>query len=374
MNRKRLAGAVLMSLVITLPVDRPRAQGPDVDLPVFEVEPSWPMLPNDWVLGQVASVTVDGSDQVWVLHRPRTVPDEEQAVAAPPVLVFDIDGTFVRAWGGPGDGYEWPANEHGIHADHEGNIWIGGNGSDPASDDMLLKFTPDGELLLQIGRRGQSGGNADTENLMRPAESFVYPETNEVFVADGYGNRRVIVLDAQTGAFKRMWGGFGGEPRDPQPAPARAAGGGSDVPRGEGPGPQQFGTVHGIEVSLDGRVYVADRNNGRIQRFTLDGAFLEQRFVNPDGESALTVAGMAFSGDWEQMFIYVADQGNSLIHVLDRQTLEVLDSFGRNGEGPGDFRALHHIATDSQGNIYTAEAQRGRRAQKFKFFGMASWF
>ena len=139
------------------------------------------------------------------------------------------------------------------------------------------------------------------------------------------------------------------------------------------PGPQQFGTVHGIEVSLDGRVYVADRNNGRIQHFTLDGAFLEQRFVNPDGESALTVAGMAFSGDWEQMFIYVADQGNSLIHVLDRQTLEVLDSFGRNGEGPGDFRALHHIATDSQGNIYTAEAQRGRRAQKFKFIGMASW-
>lgn len=373
MNGKRLAGAVLMSLVITLPVDQPLAQGPDVDLPVFEVEPSWPMLPNDWVLGQVASVTVGRSDQVWVLHRPRTVPDEEQAVAAPPVLVFDIDGTFVRAWGGPADGYEWPANEHGIHADHEGNIWIGGNGSDPASDDMLLKFTPDGELLLQIGRRGQSGGNDDTENLMRPAESFVYPETNEVFVADGYGNRRVIVLDAQTGAFKRMWGGFGGEPRDPQPTPARAAGGGSDVPRSEGPGPQQFGTVHGIEVGLDGRVYVADRNNGRIQRFTLDGAFLEQRFVNPEGESALTVAGMAFSGDWEQMFIYVADQGNSLIHVVDRQTLEVLDSFGRNGEAPGEFRALHHIATDSKGNIYTAEAQRGRRAQKFKFLGMASW-
>ena len=170
-------------------------------------------------------LTVDGRDQVWVLHRPRTVPNEEQGTAAPPVLVFDIDGTFVRAWGGPGDGYEWPANEHGIHADHEGNIWIGGNGSEPSSDDMLLKFTPEGELLLQIGHRGQSRGNADTQNLKRPAESFVYPPTNEVFVADGYGNRRVIVLDATTGAFKRMWGGFGGEPRDPHPAPARAAGG-----------------------------------------------------------------------------------------------------------------------------------------------------
>ena len=368
MSWKRLAGFSAMALVVTAcggppPVEEDRdvpTVAEDRGVPTFAVDPSWPTIPNDWVLGQVSSVTVDGRDHVWVLHRPRTVEDG-QGTAAPPVLEFDDAGMFIRAWGGPGADYEWPANEHGIHVDHQGHVWVGGNSGQPESDDMLLKFTTAGELQLQIGHRGRSGGNTDTENVRRPAEAFVYQDTNEVFVADGYGNRRVLVLDADTGAFKRMWGAFGNEPLDAPPE-----NGAPDQTRG----PEQFGIVHGIEVSDDGLVYVADRGNSRIQVFTIDGAYTTQGFINQNADSASTAAGLAFSADPQQQFMYVADQGNSLIHVVDRTTLEVLDSFGSNGEAPGAFQALHHIASDSNGNLYTAEAQRGRRVQKFVFQGV----
>ena len=253
-------------------------------MPQFEVDPSWPALPNDWVLGSVASVDVADDDHVWVYHRPLSVEEDEQANAAPPVLEFDRDGTFIQAWGGPGDGYDWPSNEHGIEVDGQGHVWVGGNNGDP-SDDMLLKFTHEGEFVMQIGGRARSGGNTDTENLKRPAEASVYPDTNEVFVADGYGNRRVVVFDADSGEFKRMWGAFENEPieaSDEQPPPDEML------------GPQQFGTVHGIEVSNDGLVYVADRDLNRIQVFTIDGSYQTQVFVNKDA-NANSVAGLAFS-------------------------------------------------------------------------------
>lgn len=336
---------------------------PDPGIPTFEVDPSWPMMPNDWVLGSVASVAVDADDHVWVLHRPNSVPEEEQANAAPPVLVFDADGVFVQAWGGPAEAYEWPANEHGIHVDDRGNVWIGGNAAEPESDDMLLKFTSAGELIMQIGRRGQSGGNADTENLGRPAEAFVYHDTNEVFIADGYANRRVIVLDADSGTFKRMWGGFGNPPPE---GPAE------ESPADEAMGPPQFGTVHGIEVSRDGLVYVADRDNNRIQVFTTAGEYVAQGFVNADAANGNTTAGLAFSSDPEQRYVYVADLGNGHVHVADRETLAVLATFGSPGDEPGQFGGVHHLATDSAGNLYTAEAQSGRRAQKFTYQSMSS--
>ncbi len=223
---------------------------------------------------------------------------------------------------------------------------------------MLLKFTNAGELLLQVGRRGQSGGNMDTQNLKRPAEVFVYPETNEVLVADGYGTRRVIVLDAVTGAFKRMWGAFGNEPLDSSPEP----------PPDAVLGPPQFGVVHGLEVSNDGLVYVADRDNNHIQVFTADGTYTTQAFVNRNANPN-TTAGLAFSADPGQQFLYAADLGNGQIHLLERETLDVLDSFGRSGVEPGDLSGVHYIATDSQGNLYTAEVQEGRRVQKFVLAG-----
>ena len=329
-------------------------------VPQFEVDPSWPTLPNDWVLGSVASVDVDSRDHVWIYHRPRSVDEEQRGNAAPAVLEFDSEGNFVQGWGGPGDGYEWPANEHGIEVDDQDYVWLGGNSGGETSDDMLLKFTRDGKIVMQIGGRNTSEGNTDTDNLNRPSEAAVYSDTNEVFVADGYGNRRVIVFDADTGEYKRMWGAFQNEPLDAsavQPPPDAEL------------GPLQFGTVHGIEVSNDGLVYVSDRDLNRIQVFSIDGTYQTQVFVNRNA-NANSVAGLTFSQDQMQQFVFVADLGNNRIHILDRQTLDVLDSFGEQGLEPGQFGGVHHLAIDSQGNLYTAEAQEGRRAQKLILTGM----
>ena len=381
MTRTRVAGAMVLLLaagctqqvpdVAATPEGRTRGTG----APQFEVDPTWPKLPNNWVLGTSINVAVDRRDHVWMIHRFRVVPAELQERAAPPVLEFDENGNFVQAWGGPSDSYEWPDLDHGITVDYQYYVWISGSNPIPGSgstksDDMLLKFTRDGTLIQQFGRRDQSGGNIDTENLKRPTEVFVYPTTHEAFVADGYGNRRVIVLDPDTGAFKRMWGAFGNTPLDPTP--------GQTERHREGPGPDQFGTVHGIKVSNDGLVYVADRNNQRIQVFTLEGEYVTQAFVNRNESSDLgpaggrTVSGVAFSADQQQRFIYVADYSNSHVVIVDRETLEVVDSFGTRSPSFGDFQGIHNLAVDSKGNLYTAESNPGNRAQKFVFKGTSA--
>jgi|SRR6185295_11688324 len=335
-------------------------------VPEFRAEASWPAIPNNWLFGEVSSVAVDSQDHVWILQRPATVPAAQQAQAAPPVLEFDAAGHFIQSWGGPAGpagGYDWPEREHGIYVDPKGFVWIGGNNGygtplPPGdSDDMLLKFTTAGKFLLQVGHRNQSGGNADTKNLHQPADAFLYGD--ELFVADGYGNQRVIVLDANNGAFKRMWGAFGNKPEVRAPAsPARGA-----APAAP---PPQFGLVHSIKVSKDGLVYVADRSNQRIQVFTTAGKFLMQTVIGTTGQ---TTAGLAFSPDSQEQFLYVANLADSQIVVLNRKTLEKVTAFGRPGSNPGEFQTLHHLATDSKGNIYTAEIGRGRRAQKLTFTG-----
>jgi hypothetical protein len=346
------------------------AQSGSQRMPVFEVDPAWPKLPNNWVTGTVSSVNVDRHDHVWVLHRPRSVPDNLKAQAAPPVLEFDAAGTFVNAWGGAGEGYDWPLTEHGITVDDDDVVWIGGSG---VADDMLLKFTIKGKFLKQFGAKGQSTGNADRVNLNRPADVFVYAKTNEAFVADGYGNRRVIVLDAKTGAFKRMWGAFGNAP-DKEP-PSVAAGGPPAPPQldTDGTGSETFSNpVHAIKISRDGLVYVADRSNRRVQVFTPDGKYVTQVFINRAGPSNSSAAGLGFSPDAQQQFLYVVDLGNSHVVVLNRRTLQVLYQFGVRGTKAGDFQTPHHLAVDSKGNLYTAEVNPGNRAQRFVFKGLSA--
>jgi hypothetical protein len=332
-------------------------------LPVFEVDASWPKVPEKWKLGDASSFAIDAQDNVWLLHRPRTVKPEQAAMAAPPVMVFDGAGNFIKAWGGAADGYDWPEREHGIHIDYKGFVWIGGNncptsglrGLKPLADDALLKFTQDGKLVLQIGHSNQSKGDNDTANVHRAADAWVYRPTNEVFVADGYGNHRVIVFDADTGAFKRMWGAFGKPP------------GGVDncaivAPKsfGDGEGPPDFNVAHAIRVANDGTVYLADRENRRLQVFTSDGKLIKQVART----SAPFARNLALSPDAEQQFLYVgADKG---IAILDRKTLEIIGTVQPQGIlGPG-----HHIATDSKGNIYLAQTERG--LQKLAFKGLAS--
>ena len=368
-GRSLVVPAVLLAVLAALAVGQHAVERAaaaqnrgDREAPRFEVDPRWPAIPDTVNMGEVSSVAVDGNDHVWILHRPDS---------GPAVLEFDGSGRYLGGWGGPADHYEWPAVAHGISVDYKNNVWVGGRSPDPPTDDMLLKFTASGELLLQIGRRGASGGNADTLNLRQPADQFVHEGTNELLVADGYGNRRVIVFDADSGVYKRMWGGFGNPPVDGAAEQTE-----SEPLDATGPGPEQFTNpplevtaVHCVTVADDGLVYVCDRDNRRIQVFDLDGTYRTQLFLNRAAESRRSASRVAFSPDPAQRFLYVADF-NSQVVIVERETLEILDAFGSEGSGPGQFQGIHHLATDSDGNLYVAESAPGSRVQKFVLRGM----
>ena len=281
-----VTGVVLITVIVAPHLLR--ASALDRAAPRFEPDPSWPkQLPNNWMLGQVGGIYVDSHDHIWVNSRPRTLDENDTylrakkgdcCIPSPPVLEFDQAGNFVQGWGGPGAGYEWPDNEHGMYVDSKDNVWVGGNGM---KDTNILKFTKAGKFLLQIGHHGKTGGSNDTENLNRPAGITVYQPANEVFVADGYGNRRVIVFDADTGAYKRHWGAYGKGPDDTV-ARTRTT---------EGAPPTQFNTVHGIRISNDNLVYVGDRVNNRVQVFKTDGTFVKEAFIE---RTTTTAEGTAF--------------------------------------------------------------------------------
>jgi DNA-binding beta-propeller fold protein YncE len=276
------------------------------------------------------------------------------------VLEFDAAGNLLRSWGGPGSGYEWPESNHGITVDHKGNVWIGANGM---KDAQILKFNQDGKFLLQIGHQGKNGGSNDTENLGRAAKIFVDPVANEAYVADGYGNRRVIVYDADTGKYKRHWGAYGAKPDDTVDTGAYDP---------AAPPAKQFRTAHCANVSKDGFVYVCDRVNDRIQVFKKDGAFVKETFIATKTLRSGSVWDMAFSRDANETYIYVADGVNEKIYVLLRSTLEIVTTFGDGGRQPGQFFGVHNIATDSKGNIYTTETYTGARVQRFLYKGVGN--
>ena len=347
-----------------------RAQRPAAGVPTFQVDASWPKFDGNWIFGSIGGVFVDPkNDHVWVLNRPRTLQsDENYAAQTPPiadccvpppfVMEFDQNGRFLTGWGGPGAGYEWPANEHGLSIDSKGNFWIAGNGK---GDSQVLKFNRQGKFLLQIGHAGKGAGSNDPENFSQPTKATYHAKTNEVFVSDGYGNRRVAVYDADSGKYKRHWGAYGKRPDDAAPRTRTY----------DGPSPEQFNLPHDVQISNDDLVYVADRSNNRIQVFRPDGTFVKEAFVAREIRTSTgTVVTMAFSPDREQRFLYVTS-GDQKIRILDRQTLQVLGSIGRLGHYAGQFHHITDIAVDSKGNIYTGE-NTGRRVQKFVYKGMSS--
>jgi len=378
-NRKIAAVAAFAAVTVGLGIGQAflqrqaEAQGESVQAPRFEVDPLWPKpLPNNWLLGWTIGVWVDEQDYVWVIHRGAgglnkneigaeiNPPIAECCRTAPPVLVFDPDGNLVRAWGGPGPGYEWPQSNHGIHVDYKGNVWIGGNGE---KDAQILKFTKDGKFLLQVGHFGKNGGSNDPENFGRPAKIWVDPKTNEAYVADGYLNKRVAVIDADTGKMKRYWGAYGNKPDDTSLGPYDP----------KAPPAQQFrNPVHCIERANDGLVYVCDRQNDRLQVFQPDGTFVKEAFFAKNTLGAGSVWDIAFSKDPGQKFLMLADGQNERVRVILRETLEELASFGDGGRQPGQFYGVHSLASDSKGNLYTTETYEGKRVQKFVYKGISS--
>ncbi len=376
---KVLIGATLVVALVALGVAQSNLQEPavaannDVMAPHFLVDPLWPKpLPNHWVMGRTIGVDIDERDHVFVVHRDQAemfsmnteiglfAGVAECCTPAPPILEFDIDGNLVNAWGGAQEDaeYVWPASNHGIDVAPNGDVWIGGNGG---GDSHMLVFSRDGDYIRTVGVPGNGRDSNSTEHFSMVAEVAIDGPNNEVYVADGYRNRRVAVVDLATGAFKRYWGAYGNTPDDT-----------ADVTYTPGgPGPQQFrGPVHCAEPSNDGLVYVCDRGADRIQVFRTDGTFVEEVILSPATLSQGSTWDIDFSPDDAQEFMYVADGQNFKIYVMDRASLEVLYTFGDGGRQPGLFYAPHSIATDSEGNIYTTETYEGKRVQKFLNQGM----
>jgi len=378
-KRDLFIGAALAALIVALGVgqsvlqNRADAQGRTVQAPMFEVDPLWPKpLPNHWLLGWTIGLWVDEQDHVWVIHRGAgglqnderglelDPPISECCRTAPPILEFDQAGNLLRHWGGPGQGYEWPQSNHGIHIDYKGNVWIGGNGQ---KDAQVLKFTKDGKFLMQVGRMGKNAGSNDLDNFWRVAKIWVDPKTNEAYIADGYGNKRVAVIDADTGKMKRYWGAYGNKPDD------------TDLGKYDPKAPpaQQFrNPVHCIERSNDGLVYVCDRQANRVQVFQPDGKFVKEAFYAKETLGSGSAWDITFSKDPQQRFMFLADGQNEKVRIILRETLEELTNFGDGGRQPGQFYGVHSIATDSKGNLYTTETYEGKRVQKFVYKGIGT--
>ena len=339
--------------------------------PQMVVDPFWPQpLPNKWILGATIGIAVDSRDHIYIVHRNQDNNFATQEIgldngvaecctAAPPIIEFDPAGNVVNAWGGPGQGYTWPDSNHGLEIAPNGNIWIGGNGG---ADSHILVFSAGGDFVREIGLPGEPVDSNSTTHFNKVAEIAIDPAANEAYIADGYGNKRVAVLDVATGAFKRYWGAYGNRPDDA----------GIFYDPGE-PLPQQFvGPVHCAEPSNDGLIYVCDRGADRIQVFRPDGTFVKEAQVARNTRGAGAVWDIAFSRDADQEFIFLADGSNFKVHILDRDSLEKLAEFGDGGRQPGLFYGTHSIVSDSKGNIYTTETYEGKRVQKFVFQGLRS--
>jgi len=375
-SRVRVYAGVLATVTVGLAIGQSKLSASiarqTVQAPTFEVDPFWPKpLPNHWIMGSTIGVGIDSRDHVFIIHRgaatmnmrtevdtSKARPESECCAAAPPVLEFDPDGNLVKAWGGKGEGYTWPESNHGISIDDKDNVWIGGNGT---GDSHILKFSHDGKFMKEMGVPGRATNSKSMDSFGKVAKISFDSKAQEAYIADGYGNRRVAVVDMNSGAIKRFWGAYGNVPSDSNTGPYRVG----------APLIQQFRTpVHCAEPSNDGFVYVCDRPNDRIQVFTKDGKFVKETQIAPRTVGDGSVWDIAFSKDAAQKYMYLADGKNEKIYVMERESLKILTTFGDAGRQPGQFFAVHSIATDSKGNIYTTETYEGKRLQKFAYKGI----
>jgi sugar lactone lactonase YvrE len=388
-SRTRLLAAVLCAAVVFLTGRHTAGQAKPAP-PIFKVDPAWPQeMPNHWIMGAVTGVYVDSKQHVWVTHLPETLTEEELyeepwnvvsppapgggrggnaapaapkekpaqigtcCKAAPPVLEFDQAGKLVQGWGQGSytDMTDWPREPHGIFVDHQDNVWIGSY-----NRHRVMKFTRDGKHLLTLGEYEKTGGSADTHLLGGPSGIWVDPKTNEVFISDGYRNRRVIVFDVN-GKYLRHWGAYGNVPDDTERFDPKTMMSGAL--------PKQFSTPHGITGSKDGKIYVADRRGNRVQVFDQSGKFLAEKVIAPATLSSGSAFVPVLSPDPQQTWLYVADGTNHKVWILRRSDLEIVGDFGRGGRFLGQFLRPHGMSVDSQGNLYVGEASTGRRVQRF---------
>lgn len=399
-HRHRVAAFVMVASLLLLP-GRTWSPSPVSSIqsvenalhfrPTFEVDPNWPLLPKGYEMGDVSGVHVDSTDHVWLLHRQALAlfawgdrTEEAAKLWTPPVMVFNAsNGAFLTGWGGPGVGYDWPESEHSLQmTPDEKGVWIHGGfpvvkghlfdsffgGSPPLEevhDRFLVKFDLEGNFLKQIGTPYKGGGNEDTRNLNRPADSFIDAATDELFVADGHGNKRIIVYDATTGEFKRMWGAYGKPPpqvnvQDDLRNPVFA----------------DFGhVVHCIVQDIDSVIYVCDRDHGRVQMFMPNSRFVNELWI--DREPFTDGGALSFNGPWDVAFsrdshyMYISNGKLGHVHIYNRKTLELLHTFGQLGHEPGQFRNTHSLSVDSQDNLFVTETGgKPCRAQKFVFKGL----
>jgi len=389
--RTKLLSTAVLSAIVLLAAGRPAAEQakPAANAPTFKVDPTWPQdMPNHWIMGAVTGVFVDAKQHVWVTHLPEVLTEEELyeepwnvvtpppaggrggaaapaapkekpvqigtcCKAAPPVLEFDQQGKLVQGWGQGSydDMSNWPREPHGIFVDHQDNVWIGSY-----NRHRVMKFTRDGKLLLTLGEYEKTGGSADTHLLGGPSGIWVDPKSNEVFISDGYRNRRVIVFDIN-GKYLRHWGAYGNVPDDTEKFDPRTMMSGAL--------PKQFSTPHGITGSNDGRIYVADRRGNRVQVFDHQGKFIAEKVIAPATLSSGSAFVPVLSPDAQQTWLYVADGTNHKVWILRRSDLEIVGEFGRGGRQLGQFLRPHGMSIDNQGNLYVGEASTGRRVQRF---------
>jgi DNA-binding beta-propeller fold protein YncE len=364
--------------------------------PAYRVDPFWPKpLPHKWIMQQVPTLAVGPDDHVWVFNRSRQIrPDENGAstnpprteccIAGPAVLEFDPAGNLIQGWGGPGYVANWPV-EQTINVDRDSNVWISGTGR----GESILKFSRDGKLLKDFGHRPPPlpaqqtpplplvENNQQTDVLISGVAGFDFDEdARELYVADTeFINKRILVFDMESGAFKRGWGGKGVPlseiPNERVPAYDTS---------GPPPDIKEFNVLHCIHLSNDGLVYVCDRGNDRVQVFTKQGKFVTQFWIHtstpargaecggPGSDKygpCGTVFNLAFSPAPQQNFVFIADGANDKVWIVNRRTGMVVGAIGDNGRMAGQFHFIDGVATDSKGNIYTGEVETGKRVQKF---------